>query len=61
MKIKMLLFAVVFLGLLFSLSASAVTTDPSCGIVPFDKQLSYVNATEIDNSISLWDVSNPSN
>ena len=47
MKIKILLLTVVLLGLLFSLSASAVITDPSCGIVPIQK-LNYINTTQVD-------------
>ena len=39
--------AVVLAGLLFSLSASAATTDPSCGVVPIQK-LTYTTTTNVD-------------
>jgi len=39
--------AVVLTGLLFSLSASAILTDPSCGIVPVQK-LNYATSTQVD-------------
>ena len=39
--------AVVLAGLLFSLSASAVITNPSCGVVPI-QQLNYITTTQVD-------------
>ena len=47
MRIKILLMAVVLMGLLFSLSASAITTEPSCGVVPI-QQLNYITSTQVD-------------
>ncbi len=39
--------AVVLTGLLFSLSASALTYKPPCGELPI-RQLNYVNSTQVD-------------
>jgi len=46
LRIKVLVMAVVLAGLLFCLSASAVTTEPCCGTVPI-QQLNYITSTSV--------------